>query len=123
ATGPSLERALEDADPMVRAAAVGALDESDPRLRVRLAAPLLRDPVRVVRIDAARVLAPVQPEQLRAEDRNAFDAAPAEYRAAQLTIADRPEGQLNLAGPVAERCPRAAAERENRQAISRAAAV
>jgi predicted CXXCH cytochrome family protein len=123
ATAPSLERALHDGDPMVRAAAAGALDEADPRLRVRLAAPLLRDPVRVVRIDAARVLAPMPPDLLPAVDREAFDAALAEYRAAQVVNADRPEGHLNLAVLDAERGAPEAAEREYREAIRLAPAL
>ena len=116
-TGPALERALGDADPLVRAAAVGAITEVDPRLRVRLVAPLLGDPVRTVRIDAARALASVPSEQLPEADRPAFEAALSEYRSAQLTSADRPEGQLNLAVLDTQRGAPSAAEREYQTAL------
>src|SRR5262249_11500557 len=53
---PSLERATRDPDPMVRRAAAESLIVVDPRDRVALGAPLLRDPVRSVRIEALGAL-------------------------------------------------------------------
>jgi len=96
ATGPAVERALRDPDPLVRGAAVAALNGVDPGARARLVLPLLRDPVRTVRIDAARSLAALPPDQLPDTERATLAAALAEYRAAQGLVADRPEGQLNL---------------------------
>ena len=96
-SGPVIQSALADPDPLVRDAAVGALADVDPRMRVPLTAPLLVDPVRTVRIDVARGLASVPatqvPEALRPLVATALD----EYRAAQQLNADRPEGLLNLA--------------------------
>ncbi len=122
-TGATVERALRDPDPLVRAAAIGTMATVEPRLRARLVAPLLSDPVRTVRIDAARALAAVPAEQLPAGTMAALDVALAEYRAAQLTVADRPEGQLNLAGLDTDRGATDAAEREYRTALRLAPAL
>jgi predicted CXXCH cytochrome family protein len=120
---PTLEGALQDADPLVRAAAVASIGEVDAPLRVRLAAPLLDDPVRTVRIDAARSLASVPLDLLPEDRRPALEAKLAEYRAAQLENADRPEGQLNLAALDTERGALAVAEREYRAALRIAPAL
>ncbi len=122
-TGPAIERALRDDDPLVRDAAVVALAGIEPVARVRLVSPLLRDPVRTVRIDAARALAPVPPDQVPDAERAALAAALAEYRAAQLVVADRPEGQLNLGVLDAEGGDARAAEERYRRAIRIAPAL
>src|SRR5262249_7984620 len=70
ASGPAFlgraERGLRDGDPLVRRAAVTALGALPPRARVARAAPLLDDPLRAVRIEAARQLAGVPPSALDA---------------------------------------------------------
>ena len=58
----AVKQASADADPLVRRAALAALESLPPDLRIALAVPLASDPVRLVRIEAARVLAPVRPE-------------------------------------------------------------
>jgi tetratricopeptide (TPR) repeat protein len=63
---------------------------------LRLAAPLLRDAIRAVRIEAARLLAPLDTARLSAEQHAALDLALVEYRQAQELNADRPEAHLNL---------------------------
>jgi Flp pilus assembly protein TadD len=68
----------------------------EPSTRLRLAAPLLRDAIRAVRIEAARILAPLDTARLSHEQRAALDLALAEYRQAQELNADRPEAHLNL---------------------------
>jgi predicted CXXCH cytochrome family protein len=123
ATGPTVERALRDPDPLVRTAAVAALNAVEPATRARLVLPLLRDPVRTVRIDAARSLAMLPPEQIPDADRAALAAGLAEYRAAQEVVADRPEGQLNLGLLDAERGDAGAAERRYQRAIRIAPAL
>jgi tetratricopeptide (TPR) repeat protein len=77
---------------------------------VRLSYPLLSDPVRGVRIEAASALAG-EAHFLNAEQRKPFDAALAEYRAAQATNADRPESYANLGSIAARLGERAAARR------------
>ena len=89
--------ALRDPDPVVRMAAIAALAEAGPRVRLALLPPLLADNVRVVRMDAARALAGQIEQQLKPEDRKLFETALEEYIAAQRFNADRPESQVNLA--------------------------
>lgn len=89
--------ATRDADPEVRAAAAHSLEALPARQRLYGLTPLLRDPVRAVRIAAARGLSSLQPDQIDAATRPAFDAALAEYIAAQGVSLDMPGAQLNLA--------------------------
>ena len=63
---------------------------------VRMAAPLLRDPVRSVRVEAARAIAGVDPQALMPEQRSAFSVALMELWAAEMSSADRAEAHLNL---------------------------
>jgi tetratricopeptide (TPR) repeat protein len=93
---PALRAALGDAEALVRAAAVGALAGAEPALRAQLLPPLLADPVRQVRMDAARALAGEPEARLSAADRVRFAAALDEYVEAESFNADRPEGRANL---------------------------
>lgn len=56
---PLLEPALRDASPLVRSAALPLTSALAPGSRWQLAAPLLQDPSRRVRLDAARALLPL----------------------------------------------------------------
>ena len=96
ATLPTVRGALADPDALVRAAAVAALADADPALRAQLLPPLLGDPVRLVRIDAARALAGAPEARLSPPDRARLAAALDEYQAAERFNADRPEGRTNL---------------------------
>ena len=89
----------------------------DPQLRLELAEPLLADPVRAVRLDAARVLAPVQTLGLPADRRARLDAAYAEYETAQSQLVERPEGLVTLANFYRERGRMADAEARLRDSI------
>jgi len=89
-------QATRDADAQVRAAAADSLDAAPAAQRLYALAPLLSDPVRAVRIAAARGLSSVPQDQM-AVQRSAFDAALAEYIAAQSVSLDMPGAQLNLA--------------------------
>ena len=91
-----VQAGLSDRDPMVRASALRTLERLGPQMRLRFAYPLLQDPVRAVRVEAARVLAAVPSEQLNNEQSNALDTALSEYIAAQMINSDRPEAHLNL---------------------------
>ena len=92
----ALVDASGDREPLVRVTAVDALDRLTANERISVLTPLLRDPIRAVRIQAARVLAVVS-DQLSSEARAQFDAALKEYREAQLYDADMPGANLNLA--------------------------
>ncbi|NBC49052.1 MAG: tetratricopeptide repeat protein [Gammaproteobacteria bacterium] len=87
---------LTDADALVRQAALGWLDVTDAQLRYRLGMPLLEDPIRSVRLTAARVLAPLARYELPDSERLRLDAALDAYRDAQLVNAERPESHLNI---------------------------
>jgi len=88
-------RGLADRSPLVRSTAVACGEDLAPAARAAFAAPALRDPVRVVRIEAARVLAGAP---LPDADRAAFEAARRELVDAYRMDLDRPEGWFNLAG-------------------------
>ncbi len=94
---PAVQSSLNDSDALVRREAVQALDPLPPQERVRLAAPLLTDPIRSVRIEAARLLAGTQPNLLQESQKTALDRAVSELIAAEMAAADRPENHVNLA--------------------------
>ncbi len=98
--GPSraLEAALEDPEPWIRQAAAHRLGELGLD-----ATRLLHDPVRAVRMEAALT---------RPEERNL-----AEYLAAQLRNADRPEAQLNRGNLLRVQGKPAEAEQAYREAL------
>ncbi len=93
---PALQRALRDSDPLVRAAAVSSAEAVDDRARLALVLPLLNDPIRGVRLAAARVLATVLPDQMSPDQSASVEAGLEDYRRSQLVNADRPEAHLNL---------------------------
>jgi Flp pilus assembly protein TadD len=93
----AIERALRSEEPLVRYAAVRSTERMSPRERASLVKPLLEDPIRAVRIEAARVLAAAPDWALEGEAREVFEAARREYEQAMEAIADRPEAHMNLA--------------------------
>ena len=99
--GPEADQPLIDAtkdtDPLVRVTAVDGLDRLTPDQKLAVVTPLVRDPIRAVRIQAARVLAGGPIERLEPARRKEFESALAEYKQAQIYNADMPSGNLNLA--------------------------
>jgi tetratricopeptide (TPR) repeat protein len=90
-----LERTSLEAEPLVRLATVQAAEALSPGRRSELLAPLLRDPVRTVRIDAARALADAGgrlPGGAAAELERGLE----EFRASQRANADRAEAHVEL---------------------------
>lgn len=92
--GPALRAALEEPDGQVRRAALGALEALPAGQRADWLAPLLDDPLRSVRSEAARVLADVP---LPAARQAAFTRALGEYEAQLALHADRAEARSELA--------------------------
>jgi len=90
----ALRQGLADPDAQVRRASLGALESLPAARRVQWIAPLLSDPVRSVRAEAARLLAdaPV-PEELQAS----FASALEEYEAQLRFNADRADARTELA--------------------------
>jgi len=99
--GPEVNQAIveatKDAEPLVRVTAVDGLDRLPPDEKLSVVTPLVADPIRAVRIQAARVLTGAPIDQLEPARRQEFELALAEYRLAQIYNADMPSGNLNLA--------------------------
>ncbi len=92
----TIRAGLHDSDPLVRRAAAVALENTDRARGVEFLAPLLDDPVRTVRMEAARALAGAPRDRLTEAQRTVLDRGLAEYVAAEQFNADRPESHLNL---------------------------
>jgi tetratricopeptide (TPR) repeat protein len=91
-----LQQGLKHKNAMVRSASVSALEGLPQAMLVQLAFPLLNDPAKIVRIEAARLLAPVPVGELAGEQLSIYTNASNEYIESQEVNADRPEAQLNL---------------------------
>ena len=87
---------LQDSDPSVRIAGLGLIESVDPINRALSASPLLSDPIRGVRIEAARVLADIPDSQLSASRIDNRNSAMQEYRDAIKLNADWPSENSNL---------------------------
>ncbi len=94
---PAATEALADADPAVRRAAVAVLERARPGTRLALVGPLLSDPVRAVRIEAARALSSIPAAEFEPALHIRFATVLGELRTAQETALDRPGSHLNLA--------------------------
>ncbi len=93
---PQARALLADPDPMIRSSAIDLLEQFDPDIRTSAIAPLLADPIRAVRTEAARVLADVPDGKLSPEQRAAREAARKEYLASLQMDADWPAAMANL---------------------------
>jgi len=96
-TDAAVRGGIADDSALVRRACARVLSNSDPRQSATVMGPLLKDPVRAVRIEAAEVLASAAADALPSDLAAALDRARNEYVAAQELNADRPEAHLNLA--------------------------
>jgi predicted CXXCH cytochrome family protein len=110
--------AAGDSDALVRAAAATSLSAVPAEERLPFVAPLLRDPIRLVRIEAARSLVDVPVASLAAATRGAFDRAYAELVASEASLADMPSARMNLAGLAGRRGDLAAEEAGYRRVLA-----
>lgn len=95
---PSLSAAralLGDADPLVRRAAAGVYAGADPRA-ARDLLPVLGDPVRDVRLEAARWVVRLPLGELDQASSRLRERALEEYLAAQRALGDHPEAATRL---------------------------
>jgi Flp pilus assembly protein TadD len=101
ATGPIapelLARAARDSAPLLRLAAAQTAQAQPPDQRASTVEHLLADPLRAIRIEAARVLAGTT-SSLAAAAPSAWQAAADEYLATLRYNADRPESRVALGG-------------------------
>jgi len=89
-------KSLEDSAPAVRVSALQALESAPVKIRKTLAFSALNDPVRGVRIEAARILAATRAGDLSSGQRKLLDRGLQEFIDAQQAMAERPEAQANL---------------------------
>jgi predicted CXXCH cytochrome family protein len=108
--------ALKHSDPLVRATAVSSLEQIPLKYRLSIATPYLDDPIRAVRIEAARVLAGM-PALVFGEQQASFEKALQEYKELQMSLADTPEAHLNLGVMYTDQKQMEKAEQEYKQAI------
>src|SRR5690606_7848595 len=85
-----------DADPLTRRAALQVVEGLPPAERLTLATPLLSDPSRAVRQQAAWALAPAAGSLQGAGVHAAVPRASNEFIASQRCLADRPGNRVTL---------------------------
>jgi hypothetical protein len=93
----ALDTARRAHDGLLRLGAAQALARLPPPEAISLGLPLLADPLRAVRLEAARSLIRVPAHLWPANASTVRDAAVAELLSAEQLSSDRPEGQLNVA--------------------------
>ena len=108
-SGPVIESAARDPAPLVRMAAVDVLGALPLAMRPRALTPLLADPSRAVRIEAARALATAP---LQAGNRERRDQGVAEWLAVQAYNGDSAGAHVNLGVYYTERGDAVRAEAE-----------
>jgi predicted CXXCH cytochrome family protein len=114
---------LRDPDPAVRTSAAAAFALRPAEERLAQLPPLLADPLRAVRITAARALADLPATALAPEQQDRQRAALAEFVAAQQAMADMPNAQLNLAGLALAQRDALTAEQRFHRALQREPAL
>ena len=112
-----VSRSLEDPDPLVRLAAVRSLEILPRDERLKKVVPLLDDPIRAVRIEAAKTLATVSKYLSSTKRRQAFDAALGEFMTGQRSRDDRADSHEQMAIMSINLGRLAEAERESRTAV------
>jgi len=113
----AVERALTDPASLVRHTAVMSYNPSDIASYEELMLPLLNDPVKGIRAEAAIRLSEVREEQLSPAARKARRAALDEYAQINLYNADFPGGLFNLGIMYANAGDLAGAEAAYREAL------
>lgn len=88
--------ALQDESPLVRGFAARGLEFLDPQIKLDPLVPALEDPTRMVRMEAARVLASVPAQEFGDRNRSAFRAALREFTDGQKWLGDMPASHFNL---------------------------
>ena len=88
---------LEDPDELIRAVSVRSLWYLEPEQLHRRLTPMLNDPLRAVRTEAARLLTGIPSRAFSGEQRAAFDRALDEYTEGHEYLADQAAAHLNLA--------------------------
>jgi len=114
----ALGAALQDEEALIRHTAVMAVSPADAAELVDLVGPLLFDPTKAVRGEAAAQLAGVPRELLKPYQLEALDEATAEYEGAMRYLLDFPFANLNLANLYLAQGDTARAEEYYQRAIT-----
>ncbi len=96
-TNHAHEQALMDEEALIRRTAVDGLHVSNPKHQTELLASMLYDPVKAVRIEAARRMAEIPDPTLDSNQKKVFQASLEEYQEAMKYSADFAFGRYNLA--------------------------
>jgi len=96
-TNRAYEQALLDDEALIRRTAVDSLHVSDPKHQTELLSAMLYDPVKAVRIEAARRMAEISDPPLDNNQKMIFRASLDEYRESMEYSADFAFGRYNLA--------------------------
>ncbi len=119
--GPESDEALRagarSREPLVRLGAAYGARELAPEDRYRSLSPLVRDEMRVVRLEAARTLAVVPPGTLASDEAEALRAAEDELAATERSLGYRPDAWLRLGLLALDRGDLEGADRAWRQAL------
>jgi len=114
-----VDRALRDPHPWIRTTAAAATQAWPLEARSARVTPLLEDPVRSVRIEAARSLAPLEAAGgLAPTSRAPFDRALGELVNSLESAADHPGNRLNLAVLAQQRGDPGTARSQYRRALA-----
>jgi tetratricopeptide (TPR) repeat protein len=113
----AFNRALADEEALLRHTALSSLNEAAAETYVELVSPLLFDPVRAVRAEAATRLAGTPPGMLEPYQQEALAEALAEYREAMEYSLDFAHAGYNLGNVAARLGDAAEAERNYRTAL------
>jgi predicted CXXCH cytochrome family protein len=113
----ALKKALNDPDPLLRHTAVENFWTGDSTGLFNVLAPLLNDPVKSVRMEAANRLATFNKKAFNEIQYALFVKALDEYRISQEYVADFPMGRHNLGNYYSKLNDRAKAEENYREAL------
>jgi tetratricopeptide (TPR) repeat protein len=92
----AIEKALSDPASLVRHSAINGFSPENVRSFEKLMTPLLNDPVKGIRVEAAIKLSEVPENQLSGPVKKARKAALEEYKNTNLYVSDFPGGRYNL---------------------------
>jgi len=95
-TNRAYEQALMDDEALIRRTAVDNLNVSDPKHQTELLSSLLYDPVKAVRIEAARRMAEISDPPLDSNQKMVFRVSLDEYQKSMEYSADFAFGRYNL---------------------------
>ncbi len=88
---------LKSSDADIRRAALQSLEAFPIQHSLKYIFPVLEDPVKTVRLEAARILLTIPQGTMQKEQKELLEKVTEEYRQSLLFVAERPEAQLALA--------------------------